>query len=233
MKAEAYAKVEAGGVLRHVRDAPPLTVRRVHSDDPAVTALCLVGSAAGPLPGDELTLRLDVANDARASLRATGASIAQGRGCDPSRLDLNVSLGERAELDADPGALIVTAVARVEVRVRITLPETATLRWQEVLILGRTGEPPGAVTLRWDVTRAGIPLLRQHIDLTGSDWIGRLAGARVLATTLLVGPELTARTRVLTPSAVAQRLDEHAELRTVLAPDTATAARAHAELAGI
>ena len=36
--------------------------------------------------------------------------------------------------------------------------------WRELIVLGRTGEPPGRVTLRWDVTRCGQPVLRQFAD---------------------------------------------------------------------
>ena len=45
----------------------------------AETAVRLVGTAAGPLAGDDLSLSLLLAPGARASLGATGASLAQGR----------------------------------------------------------------------------------------------------------------------------------------------------------
>jgi len=198
-------------VLRHVESAPPLTLRRVHG--PAGTAaLCLVGSAAGPLAGDELRLTLDVHGDT--TLVAAGATIAQG-GASTVHTQVYVS----ASLRADPGPLIICAGARVDVTLDINLTAGATVQWHELLVLGRSGEPPGLATLRWNVTRDGQPLLRQYVDLTDPEllaWPGLLRGARTLATTLRVGPDVDARTVVHSPTDVTQRLADHATLRTTL-----------------
>ena len=95
------------------------------------------------------------------------------------------------------------------------------------------GEAAPAVTLRWDVTRDGRPMLRQLVDLTDPHWQrwpGLVAGRRVLASALLAGPGLAARTIVATPNAVAQELDDTAVLVTVLADDAAAAQRQRDEL---
>ncbi len=159
MIAAASAVIDAPGVLRSVRCAPPLTIRQVISERDATCALCLVGSAAGPLPGDDLTLQLSVHAGASATLVAAGATIAQGRASiqegPPARLRIEVDVAAGAHLDADPGALIVCAGARVDVAVVITLAPDASLRWREVVVLGRTGEPAGAAVLDWDVRRDG------------------------------------------------------------------------------
>jgi urease accessory protein len=220
----ASAIVDAAGVLREVRSAPPLTLRQVRAEQDGLCALCLIGSAAGPLPGDQLTLRLDVRPGAQGSLVATGATIAQGRsspagGDQPARIQIIVTVAERASLDADPGALIVCAGSRVEVEVRIRLAEDARLRWREVVVLGRSDEVPGQATLDWDVRRAGRPLLRQHIDLTDpghTRWPGLFGPHRVLDTELLVGRDIDASTTVHNPMHVTQRLAEHATLTTRL-----------------
>jgi urease accessory protein len=214
--ASASALVEPGGVLRHVESAPPLTLRRVQAAR-GVTALCLVGSAAGPLAGDDLRLSLDVHGDA--TLLAAGATIAQGGA---SSITTRVHVAGR--LHADPGPLIICAGARVDVRLDIALTGAASLDWSELLVLGRSGEPPGAATLRWNVTRDDTPLLRQHTDLTDPDllaWPGLLRGARVMATRLRAGPDVHARTVVHSPTDVTQRLADHAELRTTLNPAAA------------
>ena len=83
-------------------------------------------------------------------------------------------------------------------------------------------EAPGQATLRWDVTRLGRPVLRQFVDLALT---GLTAGRRVLGCALLSGPALTARTVVASPVAVAQRVDEHTVLVSVLDNDTARATR--------
>jgi urease accessory protein len=211
--ARASAIVEPGGVLRHVESEPPLTLRRVQAAR-GVTALCLVGSAAGPLADDNLRLTLDVRGDA--TLTAAGATIAQG-GASTIGNRLHVS----GRLWADPGPLIVCAGARVDVSLDITLTGRASLDWFELLVLGRSGEPPGAATLRWNVIRGGTPLLRQDVDLTDPellDWPGLLHRARAMATRLRVGPDVDARTVVHSPTDVTHRLGDHAELRTTLGP---------------
>ncbi len=227
MKTQALALVLPGGRLGALRCAPPLTLRQVH-DEPGVTGLCLVGSAAGPLAGDELTLDLRLAADARARLRATGAAIAQGRiGGAPADLTMRAQLADGARLCADPGALVVCAGSRVDVTVAIDLSETATVEWREVVVLGRThDDAPGAATLRWDVTRAGRPVLRQFVDLTDPQlrrWATR--GHRVLATVLRSGPQVAGHTEVRSPTAVTQRVDEITELTAVLGDDAAEVTR--------
>jgi urease accessory protein len=219
--------VEPGGVLGRLSAQPPLTVRRIHADRPDTCALCLVGTAAGPLAGDDLALDLHVQTGSRVSLVAAGASIAQGSGStNPARLDLRIRVDDGAHLDADPGALVVCAGSRVDVAVSIALAPTATVTWRELIVLGRTDAPSGAATLRWDVTRAGHPVLRQLVELTDpalTGWPGLVAGRRVLATALVAGPNVEAKLRVASPTAIAQPLDEHAVLVTVLADDAATA----------
>jgi urease accessory protein len=160
------AVVEAGGVLGEVACAPPLTLRQVHGEARDRCELRLVGTAAGPLAGDDLSVWLRLRPDAKATLRATGATVAQGR--EPGNaaaLSIRADLADGAELVADPGALVVCRGSRIDVRVELTLGAGAAVEWRELIVLGRTGEPPGRATLRWDVTRLGRPVLRQFLDL--------------------------------------------------------------------
>lgn len=212
MHAHARAVVDVGGVLRRVESQPPLTLRQVYCEDGL--GLCIVGTAAGPLAGDELCLALDIQADT--TLSAAGATIAQGG---TSTLHTSVDVGAGARLRADPGPLVVCAGARIEVRLDIRLAATAAIEWRELLALGRANEPPGAAVLTWNVTRDAAPLLRQTTDLADpalAQWAGMLRGRRVLATTLRAGPDLDARTVVHSPTFVTQRLADHAELTTEL-----------------
>jgi urease accessory protein len=219
--ARTRAVVEAGGVLGELRCAPPLTVRQVFGEGRGAGCceLRLVGTAAGPLAGDDLSLSLSLRPGARAALRATGASVAQGGG--GRTLSIRADLGEGAELSGDPGALIVCRDSRVDVRLELALGPGAAVDWRELIVLGRTGEAPGHATVRWDVTRAGRPVLRQFTDLTP----GGLGGRRVLACALISGPAAAARTVVASPAAVAQRVDDHTLLVSVLGDDSVLATR--------
>ncbi|SDI85226.1 urease accessory protein [Frankineae bacterium MT45] len=222
LQAAASVVVDAGARLTEVISAPPLTIRRIFSEQPDVCALCLVGSAAGPLPGDDLSLSLEIRDGARASLIAAGASIAQGRAASaprPASLRTTVTVGDHASLDADPGALIVCAGSHVDVSLEIALQPTSTLIWRELLVLGRSGEAPGSATLRWSVTRGGEPLLRQFLDLADPSlvaWPGLLAGQRRVRTELRVGPDVVAETVVHSATDVTQRVADQATLRTTL-----------------
>jgi urease accessory protein len=223
MKAHTCAVIEAGGRLTHVSCQAPLTLRQVRSDDSDVCALCLVGTAAGPLAGDDLTLELILRTGAQATLQAAGAGLAQGTG-GTRTMRTTVGLHAGAQLVARAAPLIVARGGRIDVAVSIDLAADAAIDWQELIVLGRTGEAPGAATVRWDVIRAGRPVLRQYVDLADpvlANWRGMVNGARVLATRLVVDPSQAARTVVHSPLAVTARLDEHSSLTTVLGDDAA------------
>lgn len=233
MIARTEVVIETGGRLGRLHAEPPLTIRRVYSDRADTCALCLVGTAAGPLAGDDLTMELRLQRNSRATLTATGAGIAQdsprpggGDHGGPSRLSLEVTLDEGAVLDADPGALIVCAGAQVDVRVSIAMAATASVHWRELIVLGRTGAAPGAATVRWDVERAGRAVLRQFVDLNDPrlvQWPGLLGCRRVLATAFIAGPRVNAELSIVSPSAMVQPVDANAVLITVLADDAASA----------
>jgi urease accessory protein len=216
--------VSPGGIVRRLDCAPPLTVRQVRSDCAGTAALCLVNSAAGPLGDDDLELSLEVERGARMTLTAAGASLAQGG---TSRYATNVRVGAGGSLSARLGPLIVCASAHIDISLTIELAPEAALVWREIVVLGRSGQRAGAGRLRWNVTRAGRPVLRQQVDLGPESWPGVRSGRRVLASAFVTDPALDARTIARSPTAVAARLDEHTLLATVLADDTATA---HAEL---
>jgi len=232
VKARTEVVVGAGGRLERLDCRPPLTIRQVHSDEPDVCALCLVGTAAGPLAGDVLELDLELHEGARATLTATGASLAQGGG-GTRTVHTTVRLGAGAQLHAQPQPLIAAAGSHVNVAVGVELADDAAVDWQELLVLGRSGEAPGAATLRWDVTRAGRPVLRQFVDLADPAlvaWSGMTDGARVIATAFVSDPRSAVTTVVRSPHSVAAALDEHTLLLTVLGSDVASVRR---ELAGL
>jgi urease accessory protein len=226
--ARTTAVIEPGGVLGEVRCAPPLTLRQVRGEQRC--ELRLVGTAAGPLAGDDLALSLVLRPGARATLRAAGASVAQGvEGGGTATLAIRAELGEGADLVADPGALIACTGSRTEVRVEIALGAGARVDWRELIVLGRTGEPPGRVTLRWDVTRCGAPVLRQFTELDPG-LRGLTGGKRVLACALVSDPAAAVRTVAESPTAAAQRVGPGTLLVSVLEDDAARAVRRRDDL---
>ena len=101
----------------------------------------------------------------------------------------------------------------------------AAVEWRELVVLGRTGEPPGRATLRRDVTRARYPAPRQLTDLTGPGGPAHPRGGGCWPARSICDPELAARTVVASPVAAAQRVDGHTLLVTVLGDDADGATR--------
>jgi urease accessory protein len=233
MTARARATIERGAVLRDLVSGPPLTLRRVRSDEEDLCRLCEVGSAAGPLPGDDVGLALWIRSGARVELLAAGALIAQGgpsNGREPqdgwARVTNEVLLEGDAELAAEPAAVVVCNGSQLELTTTLDLAPDSFLSWRELIVLGRSGEPSGSAVLRWRVRRAGRSVLRQTIDLRVgglSRWPGMLAGGRVLASALVTGPKVRAETSVADQTAVVQRIDAKTALACVLDSDAASA----------
>jgi urease accessory protein len=219
VKANAQLKVEldAAGrsVVRTLRSAAPLTLIPVRGR-PVVH---LVGSAASPLGGDDLTLTVHVGPHACLTLAGIAATVAlPGPHGEKSRATVHLELAEGATVDYLPEPTVITRRARHESVLTVVLAEGAHLRTRETLVLGRANEQAGELTTVLDVTRAGRPVLRQQLA------VGRevLMGKRVLATELSTGDmrdtasgEWWSRTR----------LAAGGSLTTALADDVVTALR--------
>jgi urease accessory protein len=153
----------------------------------------LVNSATSPLGGDELTLTVRVGPGARLRLSGVAAMIAlPGPHDEASMSTVDIEIGAGGELEYLPEPTVVTARARHFSELRASLAAEARLRTREVLVLGRAGEEPGRLTVSQQVIRAGIPLLRQTLEIGDAELdasLAHLAGRRVLATELIVGDE--------------------------------------------
>ncbi len=70
--AKVVARLGPGGDTRleELRSSAPLALRR------GAGALWMVGTAAGPLPGDRVSLSIDVGAEAMLTLRSTAAAVA-------------------------------------------------------------------------------------------------------------------------------------------------------------
>jgi urease accessory protein len=170
----------------------PLVLRRTPD------AVYVIGGAAGPIGGDDLSLRISVAEGAFLRVRTAAASIAlPGPDGLESVLRLSVSVGPGARLEYLPEPVVVTAGARHATVVSVSLDEGASLLLREELLLGRHGEDGGATRLVLRVDYAGRPLLRQSLEVRGTDDASLgpavLAGHRAVGTLLHVSPTLDMR----------------------------------------
>ncbi|MCU1496159.1 MAG: urease accessory protein UreD [Acidimicrobiales bacterium] len=173
--------------LTTLRSEPPLTLR------PTPDALYLVGSAAGPLGGDDLALDVTVADGARLTFRTVAASIVlPGPHGARSRTVTTVTVGAGASLRFLPEPVIAVERCDHVAETIITLAAGATLLWREQLVLGRHGEGPGSIRQRIRVDRAGEPLYRNELAVgpahPGWNTPAVLGSCRSVTTTLTVGP---------------------------------------------
>lgn len=194
MKAAARLVVERDPdgrtVLRELRSAAPLTLlpkRRTGES----TVVHLVGSASAPLGGDDLRLDVVVGAGARLRLSGVAATLAlPGSHAEESRTTVHIEVGAGGSIDYLPEPTIITRRAQHVATLTAELDADARLRTREILVLGRSGEKPGALTSSLHVTQLGQPVLRQtlHIgDPALHASTALLAGRRVLATELRLG----------------------------------------------
>jgi urease accessory protein len=170
-----------------LRSTPPLTLRRTPGE------VQLVGSAAGPLGGDELALDVQVHAGASLVLRSVAAMMAlPGISGEPSRLDLDVRVARDGALVWNPQPTIAVAGCDHHTVTRLSLEAGADLLWRDELVLGRFDERSGSVRQRLDVDVDGLPLLRTEVvagpRYPGSEGPGGAAGARALGSLLVAGP---------------------------------------------
>lgn len=137
----------------------------------ALTARCtgadtvhLVSTAANPLGGDEIAIRVVVAPGARLRIRTTAASVAlPGRNSPESVLCWSIEAG--GDLDVDPEPTVVAARSRHLSEVRLQLGYQARIRIRERVQIGRTGEREGFWSGGMRADLPGGPLLRHRIEL--------------------------------------------------------------------
>jgi urease accessory protein len=145
--------------LSRIRSEAPLVLRA------APDALYLVGGAAGPLGGDDLTIDITVGAGASLTVRSSAATVTlAGTGAE-STVTVHAVVGEGAALRWMPEPTVVAARSRHRMTAQIEVAAGGRLEWWEELLLGRHGEPPGSVVSRLAIDVAGRPLLRHELAL--------------------------------------------------------------------
>jgi len=182
-----------GGMrITRLRTETPIALRQTGPGQ-----VTMVGSAGGPLGGDDLRLRIDVGPGACLRVGSAAATVAlPGRSGAPSRFRLVVRVGAGGRFEWRPEPIVAAHKAWHEVLAEVLIGAGATAVLREVIVLGRLGEPPGTVRSRLDVAVDDQPLLRQE-TLVGAGglpgWAGPagLLGARVLGARLVAGAAAT------------------------------------------
>lgn len=179
---------------------------------PTADGLHLVGGAAGPLGGDDLSLDLEVGSGAALVVRTVAASVAlrgspdqrasrQGsselRHVDAiseqchSRFTVSARLGPGASLRWLPEPGVAAAGCWHVSLSRLDLAASATAVWRDEVVMGRHGEQPGAWSSSLSADLAGNPLLRHCLSVgPGSPaWDGPavVGRARAVGSILVVG----------------------------------------------
>jgi urease accessory protein len=177
---EVVAEVAGQGaaartVLRTVRtQGPALAARRTGPLAPAGTEdgrapgarVHLVGTAAGPMGGDVVEVRLVVGPGASLEVAGVAATVVlpavAGTGAQ-LLLEADVAPGGRLLCVLPP--VVVTGRAAAGAAARLRLVGDGQVRVVEHVRLGRYDEPGGRWCGRTDLTRDGVPLLRQTTRL--------------------------------------------------------------------
>jgi urease accessory protein len=151
----------------------------------------MVGSAGGPLGGDDVELRIEVEDGAKLAVGSVAASVALS-GASPSLTSVHVVVGSEASLVWAPEPLIVTGRADHRVDVHLTAAPDSWLWWRDELVLGRAGERPGRCTLSYHADLGGRPWVRQQLAIGAPAWDAAavVGSAKVVGSVLATGNRL-------------------------------------------
>ncbi|MFD7386519.1 urease accessory protein UreD [Streptomyces anulatus] len=236
MSVRATARLRAepdgrGGTALPVLESDgPLALRRTRSPLAAYARVTVVGAMSAPLNGDRLAIEADIADGARLTVDSAAATVAlPGPRADtgPSAYGVDLTVGEGAALRWLPEPLVSARGSHLHQTTRVHLAPTAHLLLREEQVLGRHGEPTGALTTRLTVHRAGRPLLDQQLAYGpgapgGWDGPAVLGGHRAVGQLLLADPAFEDRplpARLLGPTAALTPLAGPAVLVTAVAAD--------------
>ncbi|MGA5127651.1 urease accessory protein UreD [Streptomyces pseudogriseolus] len=150
---------------------------------------------SAPLGGDRLALDITTAAHTRLEVTTAAATIAL-RGCqpDPATYDVRLTVGEDASLYWLPQPLISTYGSSLHQTYRLELDGRSHVLLREEQLLRRSAEPPGHLSTRLTVLRAGRTILHQQTvyGTQAPAWDGPavLGGHRATGQLLLVTPDL-------------------------------------------
>ncbi len=143
----------------HIEATGGLAARRTEPD-----TVHLVSSAATPLGGDSIHIRLVVEPGARLKLRTAAATVTLP-GTITTESHATWTLEVAGELDLDPQPTIVAGTSRHFAATVLHLSSDGCLRLVERVQIGRTGEQQGFWSGSIHADIDGTPLLRHRVEL--------------------------------------------------------------------
>ncbi|MGW2632132.1 urease accessory protein UreD [Streptomyces chattanoogensis] len=171
----------------------PLALRRVRGSGHQAR-VCVVGAMSAPLGGDRLAVEAVAEEGAALHITAAAATVAlPGRNAGHATYDVRLTVADGGQLEWLPEPLISAAGSDLRMTTTVELAPTARLVLREEQVLGRTGEPTGALRSRLTVRRGGRTLLDQETaygpGAPGWDTAAVLDGHRATGQLLVVEPE--------------------------------------------
>ncbi|HVJ97581.1 MAG TPA: urease accessory protein UreD [Acidimicrobiia bacterium] len=134
--------------------------------------LWLVGSGASPVGEDHIRVRVDVGPGVDVALRSVAATVVYAaRGCG-TRWETDIFVAADASVDWRPEPVILTERARHETITRVHAETGADVRFDEVLVLGRAGEPYGTLRSTLAVRVDSAEVFLTSIDTSLPGWSG-------------------------------------------------------------
>jgi urease accessory protein len=168
-----------------------------------------VQTAATLVSGDDCAIELELGPNASLDILETGATIAHHvRDGPPARMRIDILLGAGARLRWLGRPLVLAAGCALHRTTHVDLADGARALLRETVVLGRSGQQPGALTSRMRATLGGRPLLHEQLDTSDLALLRSpvVAGeAEVLDTLLLLGDrgeELPGSTQLAGPGTV-------------------------------
>jgi urease accessory protein len=154
---------------------------------PAAEAVYMVSTAASPVGGDQIVLEVRARAGSRLVVRSTAATVAWTGLA--SRHEVRATVERGAALDWAPEPLVLTSSCHHSQLAWLDVHDGGSLRWREVLVLGRHDEAPGSLRSTLRVDLAGRPLLRHELTIGADGWDGPavLGLARVVGLLLFAG----------------------------------------------
>jgi urease accessory protein len=179
---EIVAEYRAGRtVVTSIRGGGHYAARETGQLGSGPCVVHLVGTAAGPLGGDDVTIIVRLGRGARLAVRSAGATIVQpGLTRPDSRLRLLLEVADEALLDVACEPTVICKGASHQGEATIELSGSGQVRLLEQVLLGRSNEPGGEWSGRTWLTRDGVPVVRHRLRsaLLAAD------GTRVISTLL-------------------------------------------------